>query len=316
MMGGKGEQVMEIRTVALIGAGAIGGYFIWGLGGAPGVDFFVVAEGGRKERLERDGLVINGEETHFPVRTPKEAGAVDLILVSTKYAGLSSATQEIRPMLKEDTIVLSLLNGVDSEEIIGEAIGPEHVVNGYMIIASQRSGNEVTFDPAVTKGLFYGEAKTPEKTGRCEALERLFQKGRCNSAFVPDIVKEQWEKFDRNICYNLPQAILGVGIGAYEDSEHVMALSKALEKEVRDVAAACGTPIPPVRRSNMGYHKSARYSTLQDLDAKRHTEVDMFCGVLMKKAKEHGIKVPVTETVYHLIKALEEKNDGRFDYQD
>ena len=59
---------------------------------------------------------------------------------------------------------------------------------------------------------------------------------------------------------------------------------------------------------------SARYSTLQDLDAGRHTEIDMFSGTLIRMGKELGIPTPYNEFAYHMIKALEEKNDGRFDY--
>ena len=59
---------------------------------------------------------------------------------------------------------------------------------------------------------------------------------------------------------------------------------------------------------------SARYSTLQDLDAGRHTEIDMFSGALIRTGKELGIPTPYNEYTYHMIKALEEKNDGKFDY--
>ena len=62
--------------------------------------------------------------------------------------------------------------------------------------------------------------------------------------------------------------------------------------------------------------KSARFSTLQDLDAKRHTEIEMFLGVLIKLAKELHVPVPCCTFTYHFIKALEEKNDGRFSYND
>ena len=59
---------------------------------------------------------------------------------------------------------------------------------------------------------------------------------------------------------------------------------------------------------------STHYSTLQDLDAGRHTEIDMFSGALMRMGAELGIPTPYNEYTYHMIKALEEKNDGRFDY--
>ncbi|MCQ2540553.1 MAG: ketopantoate reductase family protein, partial [Acetatifactor sp.] len=61
--------------------------------------------------------------------------------------------------------------------------------------------------------------------------------------------------------------------------------------------------------------KRARYSTLQDLDAKRHTEIDMFSGTVMRIGKELGIPTPYNTFTYHTIKALEEKNDGLFDYE-
>ena len=59
---------------------------------------------------------------------------------------------------------------------------------------------------------------------------------------------------------------------------------------------------------------TARYSTLQDIDAGRHTEKDMFSGAMMRMGKELGIDTPYNEYTYHIIKALEEKNDGMFDY--
>ena len=58
-----------------------------------------------------------------------------------------------------------------------------------------------------------------------------------------------------------------------------------------------------------------RYSTLQDLDAGRHTEVDMFAGAVVRMGRELGIPTPYNEFTYHMIKALEEKNDGKFDYE-
>lgn len=60
--------------------------------------------------------------------------------------------------------------------------------------------------------------------------------------------------------------------------------------------------------------KAARYSTLQDLDAKRHTEIDMFAGIIVEMGKELGIATPYNEFAYNVIKAIEEKNDGKFDY--
>lgn len=317
---------MEIRKVALLGAGAIGGYMVWGMQNSLKDNLVTVAEGTRAERLRKEGMKINGEHYDLHVQSAAEASDADLLIVAVKYTGLKDAMADIVRIAgrnsghtvsgNERTMVLSLLNGIDSEELIAEQIGWEPIVNAYMTIVSHRTGNEIEiYHPEGPDGLWYGDRNTPEKTEACEVLEQFFATTRLHTGFVPDILKRQWTKFIRNIAYNLPQAVLGTGLGAYSDSEHALWYSMRLEEEGRKVAAAYGIEIGPLPRGSYRYTPATRYSTLQDLDAKRPTEIDMFCGVLMKKAAEKGIQVPVAECTYHIIKALEEKNEGRFDYE-
>lgn len=271
-------------------------------------------------------MEINGEHYDLHVQSAAEASDADLLIVAVKYTGLKDAMADIVRIAgrnsghtvsgNERTTVLSLLNGIDSEELIAEQIGWEPIVNAYMTIVSHRTGNEIEiYHPEGPDGLWYGDRNTPEKTEACEVLEQFFATTRLHTGFVPDILKRQWTKFIRNIAYNLPQAVLGTGLGAYSDSEHALWYSMRLEEEGRKVAAAYGIEIGPLPRGSYRYTPATRYSTLQDLDAKRPTEIDMFCGVLMKKAAEKGIQVPVAECTFHIIKALEEKNEGRFDYE-
>ena len=317
---------MEIRKVALLGAGAIGGYMVWGMQNSLKDNLVTVAEGTRAERLRKERMKINGEHYDLHVQSAAEASDADLLIVAVKYTGLKDAMADIVRIAgrnsghtvsgNERTTVLSLLNGIDSEELIAEQIGWEPIVNAYMTIVSHRTGNEIEiYHPEGPDGLWYGDRNTPEKTEACEVLEQFFATTRLHTGFVPDILKRQWTKFIRNIAYNLPQAVLGTGLGAYSDSEHALWYSMKLEEEGRKVAAAYGIEIGPLPRGSYRYTPATRYSTLQDLDAKRPTEIDMFCGVLMKKAAEKGIQVPVAECTYHIIKALEEKNEGRFDYE-
>lgn len=317
---------MEIRKVALLGAGAIGGYMVWGMQNSLKDNLVIVAEGTRAERLRTEGMKINGEHYDLHVQSAAEASDADLLIVAVKYTGLKDAMADIVRIAgrnsghtvsgNERTMVLSLLNGIDSEELIAEQIGWEPIVNAYMTIVSHRTGNEIEiYHPEGPDGLWYGDRNTPEKTEACEVLEQFFATTRLHTGFVPDILKRQWTKFIRNIAYNLPQAVLGTGLGAYSDSEHALWYSMKLEEEGRKVAAAYGIEIGPLPRGSYRYTPATRYSTLQDLDAKRPTEIDMFCGVLMKKAAEKGIQVPVAECTYHIIKALEEKNEGCFDYE-
>ena len=132
---------------------------------------------------------------------------------------------------------------------------------------------------------------------------------------MEDIIQDQWAKYASNICYNLPQAVLDLPFGAYIDSEHVAFLRNKLFDEVHQVGAALGIEVLKPSPAWDSCAKTARFSTLQDLDAGRHTEIDMFAGVLMEKARSLGISVPFTEYTYHAIKAIEEKNDGKFTYR-
>ena len=306
---------MEMKTIAILGAGAIGAYFIYGFSAAPDIDFCLIAKGERKERLQRDGICINGKVYKPEVKTPEEAKGVDLLLVSTKYNGLRSALEDIRTVVTPNTTVLSLLNGIDSEEIIGTVIDPSQIVYSLMRINSERKGNSVTFNAEKTPGLFVGEKGSAEETERLRAIAALLAPTPLKYNFCKDIISEQWLKYTLNIAYNLPQAVLGVGYASYFDSEHVGFIRDRLEAEARKVAAAYGITYGPLENTRPRWLEKARFSTLQDLEAKRHTEIDMFCKVLMEKAAAKGIEVPFAEYTLHAIKALEEKNDGKFDYK-
>jgi len=117
---------------------------------------------------------------------------------------------------------------------------------------------------------------------------------------------------------NLPQAILGAGVGCYRDSVHMKAISDKLKEELEAIALAKGIDMSKVENTSTqrsAVPPSARYSTLQDLDAGRQTEIEMFSGALIRMGKELGIPTPYNEYTYHMIKALEEKNEGVFDYR-
>ena len=227
------------------------------------------------------------------VCTPEEAKGVDLLLVAVKYTALDGVLEDIRTICAPGTVVLSLLNGIDSEEKIAQVIDPSQIVYSLMRVSSERRKNEegrdvVTFDPAIKWGIYLGEKGSPVKSERIKAIEELFAGTTCSVYFVEDILQ-------------------------YFDSPHVAFLRDRLFEEVTRVGAALGIEVPKPSLAWDSCAPTARFSTLQDLDAGRHTEIDMFTGVLMRKAAEVGIEVPYAAFAYHAIKALEEKNDGKFD---
>lgn len=308
---------MEFKRVVIIGAGAVGSYVIWGLSRKNHIEFSVVAAGERKKRLETDGLNINDKLYRPAVMTPEQAHGADLVIVAVKYNALPAAVRDIREITDEHTVVLSLMNGVDSEEIIAAAIGEEHIVPALIKVASERRQNRIIFDPETTLGIVYGE-KDGRSTERTDALKKLFEGTGLHYRETNVILPEIWSKFRLNVGKNLPQAMLGVGVGAYEDSAHVAAIREGLVRELDEIARAKGIDMSladPSANRGSKVLKRARYSTLQDLDEKRHTEIDMFSGAIIRMGKELGIATPYNEFTFHVIKALEEKNDGCFDYR-
>lgn len=307
---------MKIESVAVLGAGAVGSYVILGLSEKAGVRLGVVAEGERAERLKQNGCAVNGTVYRPEVWTPQEAHGVDLLVVALKYGALPGAMESIRAVVGEHTVVMSLMNGVDSEELIGAQVGDEKVIRSLIKVASHKEEDGYHFDPDATLGIIFGEEHAPFESERVRAIVDLFEGTGIHYRVTDEIRAEMWSKFRLNVCNNLPQAILGAGVGCYRDSEHMKAISEGLRRELEAIAAAKGIDLRKVDTSGRGsaVPPTARYSTLQDLDAKRHTEIDMFSGALMRMGEELGIPTPYNEYTYHMIKALEEKNDGKFDY--
>ena len=307
---------MKIEKVAILGAGAVGSYVIWGLSGRKDIRLGVVAEGERAKRLKQ-GCRINDVTYHPEVWSPQEAHGADLLIVALKYGALPGAMEGIRAITGENTTVMSLMNGVDSEELISEAIDASHLIYSLIKVASHQEDTGYYFDPETTIGIVFGEPSAPYRGERIQAIEKLFENTGIHYRATEFIREEMWSKFRLNVCNNLPQAILGAGVGCYRDSIHMKAISDGLKKELEAIAEAKGIDISKADVSSSrgsAVPPTARYSTLQDLDAGRHTEIDMFSGALMRMGRELGIPVPYNEYTYHMIKALEEKNDGKFDY--
>lgn len=308
---------MKIKSVAVLGAGAVGSYVIWGLSQKPEVRLGVIAEGERADRLRKNGCANNGRIYHPEVWSPEEAHNVDLLVVALKYGSLEGALESIQKATGEHTAIMSLMNGIDSEEIIGRTVGMEHVLPALIKVASHKEEDGYHFDPPTTLGIIFGEPFAPFDSERVKAVEELFADTGIHFRSTEYIQEEIWCKFCLNVCSNLPQAILGAGVGCYRDSVHMKAISDGLKRELEAVAQAKGIDMSKTESSSgrgSAVPPSARYSTLQDLDAGCHTEIDMFSGALVRMGKELGIPMPYNEYTYHMIKALEEKNDGKFDY--
>ena len=226
---------MKIQSVAILGAGAVGCYVLWGLAAkaaANTLQLGVVAEGSRAERRRQNGCTINGQVYHPQVWTPQQAHGVDLLIVALKYGALPGALDSIRTIVSEHTVVMSLMNGVDSEELIAAQVGAAHVLPALIKVASRRTEDGVRFDPETTIGIIYGELTAPFDSDRVQAVRALFADTGIHFRVTEHIREEIWSKFRLNVCNNLPQAILGAGVGCYSDSAHIKVISDGLRREL------------------------------------------------------------------------------------
>ncbi len=307
---------MQKMKVALLGAGAIGGYFIPGLTRYLEDDFFLLADKKRAERLKKEGVLINDEMYYPNVLSYEEAPIPDAILISTKYGALNELKERLPALIGEKTIAVSLLNGVDSEEILAETLGKDHVVHAFMRVSSVRDESGIHFRPDFG-AVHIGQIGKKKPDGQVAMLIEVFEHAGIHYIYEEDIVKEQWFKYACNIAENQTQGILGVPFGAFREHEHANFIRLTLMKECMAVANAMGVKLEEERieKQNEVLKKippKNKTSMLQDLENGRRTEVDMFAGKLIEMAKKVSIEVPFNEFVYHAIRTMEDRNEGNF----
>ncbi len=306
-----------MKKVALIGLGAMGSFFAGKLRENLGDDFVVIAEGERKERIEKNGLTINGKHYSFKVVEPSSTDfEADLVIVAVKNPVLDLALESIRNFVGEKTQIMAVLNGVEADERAMEVYGEDHVVYTYMRVGSQVKNGHAVFDEAFGKVVF-GEKDNTDLSPRVEKINQLFDQCHIQYFNDTDMIRSLWHKFMSNVGGNLTCALLGIPFGGFTCSDHMNEVRKMLMKEVVDIAKAKGIGLEyeDIEMKREIYKRipfNNQPSTLQDLNAKVKTEIDMFAGTVIRLGKEENVPTPANEMVYHAIRALEEKNEGLF----
>lgn len=307
---------MEMKTVALIGLGAMGVFFAPRLEEHLGREnFCVIAEGERKERLETKGVTINGVNYRFPICTPKEGKETDLIIMAVKDMGLDQAIRDIRSFVGPKTQILCVMNGVESEERVAAVYGWEHVLYSYMRMSIVMKDGKADFDPYWGK-VYFGEAKNEEPlTERVQAVKAVMESCDIPYRIEKDMLWGLWFKYMCNVGENLTCALLGIPFGAYGKSEAANEIRWTAMKEVQAVAEKKGIVITDevMEKQHQTILRIPFYnrpSTLQDLEGKKKTEVEMFAGSMVKMGEELGVPTPICWMFLHGIHVLEEKNAG------
>lgn len=304
---------MKIKNVSLIGLGAMGVFFAPRLEEHLGREnFCVIAQGKRKERLENEGVTVNGVNHRFRICTPREGCETDLIIMAVKDMGLSQAIEDIRMFVGEKTQILCVMNGVESEKKVADVYGWDHVLYSYMRMSIVMKDGRADFDPYWGK-VYFGEAQNEIYTERVQMVSELMERCDIPYKIEKDMMWGLWFKYMCNVGENLTCALLGIPFGAFRDSEEANEIRWAAMKEVQAVAKAKGITITDEQMRKQ-YETVCRIpydnkpSTLQDLEAGRKTEIDMFAGSMVRMGKELGIDTPVCWMFLQGIRVLEEKN--------
>ena len=307
----------DIKKVTLIGLGAMGVFFAPRISEKLGADFRILADGARKERLERNGVTVNTINYRFPIITPDvEGDPADLVIIAVKGYDLEQAIKDLRNQVGKDTIILSVLNGVESEKQVAAVYGEEHVLYSYMRISIVMKDGKTEFDPH--KGsIHFGDLKNdPEHySENVLAVKNLFDLCGIDYKVDADMLKGIWFKFMCNVAENMTCAMFGVPFGAFQKSDDANYFRHKAMWEVIHVANKLGIDIGQ-NEIDRQEHTIGRLpyenkpSTLQDLETGKHTEVDMFAGTVVRLGKELGVETPVCECFLHGIHLIEDRMFG------
>ncbi len=299
------------RKISVVGAGAIGGYY-----GAKllrsGNDVSFVARSDR-EVLTQTGIEVQlPNETFFvpPVQAvldPLEIGPCDLVLIALKATAHPSLLKLVAPLLHEKTIILTLENGLGSDELLAAEFGAERVAGGLCFICVNRiaPGKILCLEPGTIALGAFGRAATPE----VRAIAELLTAAGIKCSVGDNLAELRWRKLVWNIPFN------GLSVAAGGVTTDKLLASPALENELRAlmeevrVAAACfGFSIPSeflerqiTSTRPMGAYKP---STLVDFLASREIEVEAIWGEPLRRAQNAGAVLPRLSMLYALLKSL------------
>ena len=302
--------MQEIKKIAVLGAGALGATYAARFFDMDPESVVVIADGERYKRLKAHGFLINGEQYDIPVVRPDEGEApVDLIIVGLKHHHLNQALPDLRQFVGEHTTIISVMNGLDSEDMIGAVYGLEKLLYAIVVgIDAVREGN--TVEAKHLGKIIFGEADNTTVSARVEQAQALFDRAGIAWQTPQDMMRIMWWKFMVNVGVNQASAVMRAPYGAFQFSEDAQALMEALMREV--IALARAAEVNLVEQDIAEWYNVlntlspvGKTSMLQDVLAGRKTEVDIFAGKVVALGKKYNIPTPANETVLRIIRVLE-----------
>lgn len=302
---------MTIENVSVVGMGALGilfGKYIQDKIGKESVSF--VVNKNRMKKYVQQGIICNGERESFNLIDEEIKKETDLLIIAVKATALEEALKTAKNQVGENTIIISLLNGITSEEIIGQAFGKEKVI--YCVAQGM---DAVKIDNKFTCS-HMGELRIgipKDETYKQEKLNSVVEF--FNSIDFPytleeDIIHRLWSKFMLNVGVNQVVMINEGNYGTVQKEGKERQMMKDAMKEVIELASYEGVKLS--NKDLEGYVKltdtldpKGMPSMRQDGLMKRPSEVELFSGTVLKLAKKYNLEMKVNEYLYKKVKDME-----------
>ena len=288
-----------MKNVVLIGLGAVGLTYAVKLKNK--CNLFILVDRERMKRYQINPPIFNGKEQKFNYVLPNEKIEADYIIIATKSNNLNDAIVNIKNSICNKTAIISLINGISSEEKISKIYPETKVIKSYFIGHSAvRKETSVTQDGV-------GEIVIEHDND----LENFLSQTDIKFSVPDDIEYSMWLKYTLNIFSNPTSAVLNMTFGELKKNQNFINFAINIIGEVKQIAKYKGIKNIEIDALNALKQMSddGKTSMLQDILAKRSTEIDIFCGEIIKFGKEFGIQTPYNQVLYELVKIKEENNE-------
>jgi len=305
--------------VAVVGAGGVGGYFGAKLAHG-GTDVVFLVRGATLKALRTHGLRVESIKGDFALDRvqanddPTAIGAVDAILLTVKAWQIPDAVVSLKPMLKSDTAVIPLENGMEAPQQVAQILGSKHALGGLCGIVSfaVEPGHirHIGADPFV----MFGELDNrPSERG--EKLRAAFEKAGVRAEIPPDINRSMWSKFLFIAPMSAIGAVTRLPIGAWRSMPETRELVTRALREVLAVAAAHEIDLgdDAVERTLDRYDSLPPESTSslqRDVMDGKPSELDAQLGAVVRMGTEKTTPTPVFDTLYRALLPQERRARG------
>lgn len=303
----------EIKNVLICGLGAIGSIYAVKITEYDKNILSVLVDEARLKKYKQEPLLFNKKQYEFSYITSAQKNLkADLIIVATKNNALDGVIKDISTFVGSDTIILSLLNGLKSEDVLARTFGTDKVLYSYYIgHTSTRHGRSVIHDDEYKT--VFGEKNNSKYSENVLAVKDFFDKTGIKYEIPIDMDYARWWKFLVNVGYNQASAVLNACYGDFQKSKKANDIAIKLMQEAANLACKVGVKnterlIPEVLEVIEKMLPDTRTSMLQDVDAKRQTEIDVFAGYISELGKKYRVPTPYNDIFFELISAIDEKN--------